>query len=138
MTLSANSRYSRPRTNSRKAALRLGPRYFAVVFTQACLNCLLTCLTRRTQRSLWPTELCSDLDNILLHPMELNVLYMFIFIITGKFLKHLRFLNGGAVRVSLCVYIILIIFKLHSLMCRIIATFPIALGIFLSKIQFEL
>lgn len=137
MTLSANSRYSRPRANSRKAALRPGPRYFAVVFTQACLNCLLTCLTRRTQRSLWPTELCSDLDNILLHPMELNVLYMFIFIITGKFLKRLRLFNGGAVRVSLCVYIILIMLKLHSLPCRIIVTFSIVLGIFYLRYEWS-
>lgn len=34
--------------------------------------------------------LCSDSDNILLHPMELDVLYiMFIFIISGKLLKRL-------------------------------------------------
>lgn len=79
----------------------LGQRYFAVVFIQACLNCLLTCLTRRTQRSLWRMELCSDLDNILLHPMELNVLYMFIFIITGKFPNRLNFCNGcGWVSIS--------------------------------------
>lgn len=34
--------------------------------------------------------LCSDLDNTLLHPIEQAVLYMFIFIITGKLPKRLR------------------------------------------------
>lgn len=43
--------------------------------------------------------LCSDLDNILLHPMEQDVLYMFIFIITGKFLQRLLVCNGCAVRI---------------------------------------
>lgn len=44
--------------------------------------------------------LCSDLDNILLHPMALDVLYMFIFIISGKFLERLLRGNGcGSVRI---------------------------------------
>lgn len=44
--------------------------------------------------------LCSDLDNILLHPMELDVLYMFIFIISGKLLERLLRGNGcGSVRI---------------------------------------
>lgn len=44
--------------------------------------------------------LCSDLENILLHPMELDVLYMFIFIISGKFLERLLRDNGcGSVRI---------------------------------------
>lgn len=44
--------------------------------------------------------LCSDLENILLHPMELDVLYMFIFIISGKFLERLLRGNGcGSVRI---------------------------------------
>lgn len=44
------------------ALTALRRRYFTVVFTQACQNCLLTCLTRRTQPSLWRTN-GSDLDN---------------------------------------------------------------------------
>lgn len=47
-------------------------------------------------------------------------------------------INGGAVRGSLCVYIILIMLKLYSLLCRIIVTFSIVLGIFLSTIRVEL
>lgn len=95
---SANSRYSRPRANSRKAALRPGPRYFAVVFIQACLNCLLTCLTRRTQLSLWRTKLCSDLDNILLHPMKLDLHYICIFLsLQVSSWLILRFVYSGVV-----------------------------------------